>query len=845
MTMKRLVIILSLGVMLFGCGDDDGGGGGGTGGGTGGVGGGSGGSDGVGPVAPMALECDLLGNDATLPFSIEVELASEPQIGQPVDATITVAQVLPVELVCGILAAGFTSVDVQSGSNTVTITGVSAPDPAEATVVLADTPITGIEFADGCGCADPGQGDLVPPCGTGPGLEFAFDPVTVSVTPDGASTMDFLITVDGVNLGLANLVGGVTIPALILPDSCGELRYLPFIGSDPDDDAEFNDLATPPTQVQIPVLCDGVDCNDDNDCTANACVDGACSSTNVADDTPCDAGAGLCQAGTCVDRCDDVTCEDDGEECTDEICNPVAWLRQVSANPNLCESQNKEDGTSCDSGNGVCTLGLCVSACTGVDCDDGNDCTIDGECDPETGECPAKQNAPDDSECMDNTGTCQAGVCVLRCADAETRCDDENECTDDDCNTADGSCINTPLTGTACGVDGMQGTCNAGVCETGGLCQGVDCSDGNECTQDLCEPSDGTCSNPDLAKWTSCAGGNGFCDGAGTCENQAIELLAIDCELLGNSAALPISSKATPLDAAFAGQAVDVTVEDAIVLPADLVCGFIGAGFQTATVANSQIEATYTNADLTSSTLTSFLDDGSAGGGLVSPHLDTVFQFGEACGDNCVDGLCKDGVTACALSTFTQDCPDAGTGPGVAVPFLANGPGSIPPGTDPVALTPTAAGTVDIGLPYSGIALNLPDVGGIASGCAGGACSGADLCMVIDRSFGTDPSLPSPRVMYDATCNKEEFDGESCEPFGFFATLGDIVKGVGIDAVADFNNPEQLPACTEGICGLLTTPTDFFCTSDAAKQACSTQLATDFPTATAAQLPKLPVSAAP
>ena len=33
---------------------------------------------------------------------------------------------------------------------------------------------------------------------------------------------------------------------------------------------------------------------------------------------------------------------------------------------------------------------------------------------------------------------------------------------------------------------------------TGGLCEGVHCDDGNECTDDICDPRDGTCDNEPL-----------------------------------------------------------------------------------------------------------------------------------------------------------------------------------------------------------------------------------------------------------------------------------------------------------------------------------------------------------
>jgi hypothetical protein len=424
-------------------------------------------------------------------------------------------------------------------------------------------------------------------------------------------------------------------------------------------------------------------------------------------------------------------------------------------------------------------------------------------------------------------------------------------------------------------------------------CDGVDCSDGNQCTADLCNV--GVCSNPNVGPGAACdQGGGNVCDGAGTCVEcisdeqcgageacidnaceaaadpvvceqfnpapaqtgqncdgsagqecicEKPEFLAVDCELLGNSAPIPLAASAQQFGVAFAGSPVDILPQDAVVLPSALICSFIGAGFTEAIVDNSFAVATYSNADITSTQLSSFLDDGTAGGALVSPHAPVVFDFGAACGDNCVGGVCtSDGSTTCSIPTFTQDCPGIGTGPGIIAPTFA-GSGSIPPGPIPgqqVTLTPTAAGSVDIELPYSGIALNLPAVGNppLAAGCVGGACGTgtnlAPLCSVIQRG-----TAASPRVMYDATCDKIAAGGGTCEPFFFFSTLGDVCKGAGIDAVADFNKPAQLPSCTDGICGLLTTPTDFFCTTPAAVTACCAQLNADFPDATAAQTPQL------
>ena len=44
------------------------------------------------------------------------------------------------------------------------------------------------------------------------------------------------------------------------------------------------------------------DCDDQNDCTQDLCVDGMCELVPVTDGTPCRDGTGACQAGSCVDE---------------------------------------------------------------------------------------------------------------------------------------------------------------------------------------------------------------------------------------------------------------------------------------------------------------------------------------------------------------------------------------------------------------------------------------------------------------------------------------------------------------------------------------------------------------
>lgn len=46
--------------------------------------------------------------------------------------------------------------------------------------------------------------------------------------------------------------------------------------------------------------CVGLDCDDDNECTADSCTKGVCANDNVGDGTACDGGMGQCMDGGCV-----------------------------------------------------------------------------------------------------------------------------------------------------------------------------------------------------------------------------------------------------------------------------------------------------------------------------------------------------------------------------------------------------------------------------------------------------------------------------------------------------------------------------------------------------------------
>ncbi|MGB5704058.1 MAG: hypothetical protein WBM48_14645, partial [Polyangiales bacterium] len=106
----------------------------------------------------------------------------------------------------------------------------------------------------------------------------------------------------------------------------------------------------------------------------------------------------------------------------------------------------------------------CVAdTCIGLSCDDGNQCTDDGACDPVSG-CPGSTPSLDGTVCDFATtgdGVCDgAGNCV-DCLTATDCTDDANECTDPATCTANACVAANSASGTAC---------TGGICDGAGNC---------------------------------------------------------------------------------------------------------------------------------------------------------------------------------------------------------------------------------------------------------------------------------------------------------------------------------------------------------------------------------------
>ena len=247
-------------------------------------------------------------------------------------------------------------------------------------------------------------------------------------------------------------------------------------------------------------------CDDGDPCTVgDVCAAGTCAGAPVVcDHGPGPCATGVCSGGQCSYAPDDALCGDENP-CTLDTCDgsghcvyaPVAG---ACDDGDPCTSGDACDGggclgvaVPCDDGD-PCTDDVCVEgACefTPRDCDDGVACTTDA-CDG--GDCTS---VPDDGPC-DDANPCTTDACLLvvgcRSSDAHL-CDDGNPCTADTCEP-DGSCTTAALPSQPCN-DGDKCT-TSDVCREDGTCAGTPtpCSDGNLCTDDVCDGATGACSYP-------------------------------------------------------------------------------------------------------------------------------------------------------------------------------------------------------------------------------------------------------------------------------------------------------------------------------------------------------------
>jgi len=249
-----------------------------------------------------------------------------------------------------------------------------------------------------------------------------------------------------------------------------------------------------------------VSCDDEIECTVDACDESEDRCVSTVDDSHCDDGA-FCNG---VETCDasagcqpgaSVVCADD-LSCTVDECDEEADACTHELDDAACDDGVYCNGPeTCDAAQG-CTAGL-------LPCDDGVACTVD-ECDEVEQSCAS---FPSDLACDDG----------LFCNGAET------------CSADSGCTMGTPLD---CGAD--DSTCGTGVCDEASqgcvvapINEGLECTDGD----DACTLND------------ACL--DGTCVGIPLCDPQCALCLDGTCLSLCGNPFEPASNRITVVDALF------------------------------------------------------------------------------------------------------------------------------------------------------------------------------------------------------------------------------------------------------------------------------------------------------
>ena len=387
--------------------------------------------------------------------------------------------------------------------------------------------VAGDAASDGAGLDGGGAGDV----DAGPA-----DSATGDSTQDGGEVTDALDAGDGGSDG-----NGDTADAADTADTAETAADTEADAPKPGPDSCYGGCGGYDSSKNC--ACD-LSCVDFGDCCADYVAVCACV-------TDGDCGGGKCATASCIDGfCDSeelVDCDDDND-CTDDFCETTTGA---------CKNVATVEGASCDVSavcmeGGSCKAGACTGGTPvpdGDSCEDGNPCTDDDECgktgciaggptdcddddmctldscEPANG-CTSKPTnegkACDDGNSCTEGDACNNGACVAKPKAKGAPCDDEDDCTGPDACDGVDFCEGPDLpAGTACD-DGDPCTSGDG-CELWG-CDGPDdtCNDGNDCTDDDCDSKSGACSAPKASDGSKCQDGDpctvGDACASGTCK---------------------------------------------------------------------------------------------------------------------------------------------------------------------------------------------------------------------------------------------------------------------------------------------------------------------------------------
>lgn len=279
-------------------------------------------------------------------------------------------------------------------------------------------------------------------------------------------------------------------------------------------------------------------CNDGNDCTDDYCdpSTGDCQTIDNAD--PCDDGytcttGDTCGGGVCAGTAEDTACGDDGFSCSDEVCDPDATGADpttgciVREDLTVCGSAVACAAVTCEPGNAGerdPTTGCVIRANDSSCTSDGNVCT-DEVCDLVQGCIGQNNTAP----CTDND-KCTNDVCSNGSCGVQIVCDDGKTCTTDACDEDTGLCVATPVHA-ACDDTNVctDDTCDPASADPGSASGCVyanntaSCTDSDNCTQDIC--ANGACGVPIV------------CDDGFTCTTDSCDPSDGSCDFVANNGA--------------------------------------------------------------------------------------------------------------------------------------------------------------------------------------------------------------------------------------------------------------------------------------------------------------------
>ena len=304
-----------------------------------------------------------------------------------------------------------------------------------------------------------------------------------------------------------------------------------------DDDCDGNTDQEDPSCIDC---TSDLECDDDNPCTRDFCLEAICQNEAVADNTTCDDQVWCTENDVCIrGQCSGTArnCSHLDDACHDGRCD------EPSAQ---CVADQRVDGTPCDDGLWCTQPDQCLQGfCGGVlrDCDDGDPCTID-TCDEdqniclhESEEIPNAEGPPGHSSCNNSQDDDCDGYTDLDdedCYDCQIdqQCNDNNPCTSDTC--VQGVCIVQALSdGSACD-DGVWCTIDDACLESTCVGQARDCSHvAQACKSAQCNEQTEACEATSMPDNTSCSDG-AYCTVDDRCLAGECIGVARDCSHLAD-----------------------------------------------------------------------------------------------------------------------------------------------------------------------------------------------------------------------------------------------------------------------------------------------------------------------